>query len=1587
VNKLFRHLKSMVRSASMVIAASLVAVTLTLVGSSAPAYAAELVTGALTSTRDSATNSYHYDLTVAVAGSSDCVSYCFVGFDYRLVGSTSDSSGPAVQVTPASDFSHEMSGSLSIGQVSQIHPYVFGNNGLTYGDWVSAGDPFPTQSISIQPQVRIDGAGDSRTLTYSVPVTASHFWGPGLTCVSSSLGCDLQLGVKYADGRDSVADQVGGIFGVSYPYTHTFSRTITIGKTDVVGIHAVIVEGRPTGTVILDSDTPDLLTTQPSETVGGSNPSTKDCGCNRTDPVDTRTGQYFENLTDLAVPGVGPAVALTRSYSTVNANADGPFGYGWSTDFTSHLTFSGGGGPPVVVEVAQENGSTVSFTTSSGGAMVAPPRVLATLTMNTAGNWVFVRRKAQTFTYDPSGNLISLADVHGNTVSYARNGAGKVSSITGSGGREIDLTWAGSHVTGVEDSAGRSVDYSYNSSGELTAVNDVTGGTSSYGYDTSHLMTTVTMPDGGTTTNAYDSSGRVVSQTDPVGRESTFAYSDFSTVTTFPDGSQTRDTYLGSALASSTSALGTAHEATTSITYDIAGNQLKVTDPLGHTTSSTYDSAGNALTTTDPLGKVTTRTYDSLNDVLTVEDPLGRTSTMTYNGAGDLTSVQTPGGHTTTLSLNTDGTIETSTDARDKTTSYSYDSAGRPLCVTDPDSRQTCQAYDSRGLATSKTDAAGKVTHLTYDDAGRVLTVEDPDSHTTTYMYDGDGNLSSTQDPSGHTVTATYDDADQRVTSTDGRGKTTSYTYTTRGSLATATDPNSHVTTNTYDAQNQLTSVTDPDSHVTSYAYDLAGHKISTTMPSTAVTSSTFDDDGRVATTTDALGKVTTYAYDDAGQLHSVTDPLSRVTTYGYTDDGKLHVTTLPDSSTETYTYNADDVQTSFENADGQTASYSYDDAGMLTSETQPGSMTTSYGYDTAGRIHTVTTPDGVVGTRSYDDAGRLTGVNYPGTADDVSYAYFADGTRHTMTDGTGTTTYAYNANSALTSVQNGDGQTIGYGYDNASQLTSITYPGSKTVTYGYDNAGNMSSVTDWASRTTTLTVTADGLQNTRTDPSGVTETRSYNASDQLTDISSATSSATLSDYGYGYDNAGQLTSSTLTDAIHTTAATNAWGYTNLGQLSSIGPSTGYATTPAGELTATPAGDAFSYNSKQQLASATNTGAGTSSTYGYDDNGSRTATATTVSATTTTVSYGYDARGDLISVTTGGTTVTYQSDGDGLRQSRTVGTTTSPFLWDPNHAISVLLDDGTDSYIYATGTTPIAQIDDTTGMIEYLHTDNVGSVRTITSATGTVIGTTDFTPYGQVSSHTGTSASAFGYATAWADPTTGLDYLRAREYDPQTAQFLQVDPALDQTHQPYEYVAGDPNNADDPTGQVLIPPLPNIPAEILGFGSSEEGSAVWSFLNQTSPTDTHYGPGSAFVDDMQGTTEYQKAICETVANLRAGDTKTIVDASYDSYPSPFAALGNLVRDGFTAARWNESSAGDQAHASLGSYTLLGSVTSVNPKTRTATVTFKGSNTYSAGSLTPIPNNFVRTVVNIGAYGLGVLRPVHQTFTFTTKVGY
>jgi RHS repeat-associated protein len=150
---------------------------------------------------------------------------------------------------------------------------------------------------------------------------------------------------------------------------------------------------------------------------------------------------------------------------------------------------------------------------------------------------------------------------------------------------------------------------------------------------------------------------------------------------------------------------------------------------------------------------------------------------------------------------------------------------------------------------------------------------------------------------------------------------------------------------------------------------------------------------------------------------------------------------------------------------------------------------------------------------------------------------------------------------------------------------------------------------------------------------------------------------------------------------------------------------------------------------------------------------------------------------------------------------------TSDLLWGASSSLPLLLDDGTHSYLYGPSSAPLAQIDDSTGAVQYLHADIIGSIRQITSASGAVVGVSEYHPYGNRTNHTGSADSAIGYSGNLTDASTGLVYARARDYDPSTGQFMSVDPEVDKTAQPYAYCANNPLLLSDPSGKSWWNPL------------------------------------------------------------------------------------------------------------------------------------------------------------------------------------
>ena len=107
-------------------------------------------------------------------------------------------------------------------------------------------------------------------------------------------------------------------------------------------------------------------------------------------------------------------------------------------------------------------------------------------------------------------------------------------------------------------------------------------------------------------------------------------------------------------------------------------------------------------------------------------------------------------------------------------------------------------------------------------------------------------------------------------------------------------------------------------------------------------------------------------------------------------------------------------------------------------------------------------------------------------------------------------------------------------------------------------------------------------------------------------------------------------------------------------------------------------------------------------------------------------------------------------------------------------------------------------------VVEYIHTDALGSPVVITDASGSVIERTVYEPYGAVVNRPLKDGPGFtGHVT---DSETGLSYMQQRYMDPQFGMFLSADPVT--AHQQpvekfnrYRYANGNPYKFTDPDGR------------------------------------------------------------------------------------------------------------------------------------------------------------------------------------------
>ena len=100
--------------------------------------------------------------------------------------------------------------------------------------------------------------------------------------------------------------------------------------------------------------------------------------------------------------------------------------------------------------------------------------------------------------------------------------------------------------------------------------------------------------------------------------------------------------------------------------------------------------------------------------------------------------------------------------------------------------------------------------------------------------------------------------------------------------------------------------------------------------------------------------------------------------------------------------------------------------------------------------------------------------------------------------------------------------------------------------------------------------------------------------------------------------------------------------------------------------------------------------------------------------------------------------------------------------------------------------------------------DVQGSVRLLWDRSGTIVGSRSFNGFGQILSESGTKLDRYAYTGREWDAALGLQYTRARMYDPSTGRFLSEDPLGQYAGDVnvYRYVGNSPFAASDPSGQL-----------------------------------------------------------------------------------------------------------------------------------------------------------------------------------------
>jgi RHS repeat-associated protein len=789
--------------------------------------------------------------------------------------------------------------------------------------------------------------------------------------------------------------------------------------------------------------------------------------------------------------------------------------------------------------------------------------------------------------------------------------------------------------------------------------------------------------------------------------------------------------------------------------------------------------------------------------LLSVKSPRIDVSDITtdaYYQTTDLSGCATQGGTCHSL-----GDLQKVTNAMGQVTTYvSYDKSGRVARLQDANGTYTDMSYNSRGWLLARTVRANAdgssssndaTTTVAYDNVGNVAQVTQPDGSYLHYVYD-----------TAHRLTDIYDSAGQGYLA----GNRIHYTRDAAGNRTDekTTDPNGNLKrelSRQYDQLSRLTKILNSAS-TTVQAYQNPAEA----PPSGVTYTDGYDGNGNAIYSVDGNNVGTEQQYD----------PLNRLikTLKDHAGTGATRDTTTQ------YAYDTRDNLRSLADPDNLATNYTYDGLDNLTVLSSPDTGNTGYTYDAAGNRATQTDARGVVSTYSYDALNRLTGISYPTTSLNISYAYdvtatgcYNTGRLTKITDNSGSTTYCYDRRGNIltkTQITNAVTLTTSYAYTLADRLSSVTYPSGAIVAYGLDSVGRVTSVTYKANAQATAVTVLSGIsyypfgpQNVLTFGNGRRLTKTYDSDYAIDKIVSSNSTGLVIDGTV--DVLGNLTNASST--VGANPPTQQYQYDPLYRLTNVQNGSG---TSLASFTYDLTGDRLSKtlsgtNSAYTYTSGTHHLASVAGqTRSYDADGNEISGPITYNGTPLyPVTLTFDDRNRLSKLTYGSTSVTENYNGRGER----VFKSSKLFSYDEG---GQLLGEYTTGgalgaeYVYVDGL-PVAYI--TGGTLYYIETDQLGTPRQVIKPGATTSSDTQMWKWDYFASNSAFGENAPSVQTItfnprfpgqYFDTETGLDYNYFRDFEPSIGRYVESDPiGLDGGIDTYLYTLGDPLGTFDPDGQ------------------------------------------------------------------------------------------------------------------------------------------------------------------------------------------